>query len=275
MDKIAIRELLAAGVARAESYWSDQYAQTSPDLASESVLDRITQVGQLALAHEEAWLWSEVIDSLLTIYKLGLPTNHDAWHPAEHEARWLFTVGARVWILGAEAVRRGRFEGLRELVVQPPVERYEGTFWLRYTVTMAARGEIDVFRGKSLIGPISTMIGEKPQFFATYRQNLDEAVNSLCQFDFLACVITTLESKSTGSVYTNFAGYYSERTLPIVEQLVTRGPARTAIPDATDEMLAEVLQALDKVANEHFFGISGWHGYSSPVAEFIRQHAAT
>jgi hypothetical protein len=64
-------------------------------------------------------------------------------------------------------------------------------FWLRDTVTTLAR--LQRFEKKSLIGPISEYVAERPVFYRRFRSNKDTVVNCLCQFDFLQCVISVAE----------------------------------------------------------------------------------
>jgi hypothetical protein len=272
MDKIALRKLIEAGVKRARAPESVEGPDSVKDDITGLVLDRLVQAGQLALTYEEPWLFGEVIRGLLEIYRGALHAEEDGSHPNATAGQRLFQIGSRVWIIGADAVRRKRFDLIRELVLQRPVERAESTYWLRYTVTMAARGDTHAFRGKSLIGPVSEGIRERPQFFAAFGSNLDVVVDSLCQFDFLACVLVINETRDLSDVYPNFGGYYSERTIPIIEEVISGGPARTALGDVPNELLAEILRKLDRSTSQAFFGVNGWHGYNERIRTFIANH---
>jgi hypothetical protein len=141
-------------------------------------------------------------------------------------------------------------------------------------VTLASRGELkEAFKGKSLIGPVAEHLRGAPELGELFEQNQDVVVNALCQFDFLNCVIVVAETKDVDSCYPNFGGYYEHRTLPIVHDLIRGGASRAALPGVSDELLAEVLDAIDKETRHAFFGISGWHGYDREVAEYITTHS--
>lgn len=150
----------------------------------------------------------------------------------------------------------------------------EENYWLRYAVTMASRGEIaDVFKGKSLIGPASELVRDLPTIWALFHENMDEVVNHMCQFDFLACVTTVVATQDVTRCYPNFGAYYSHRTLPAVREVIRGGPARDAVGDVSHETLADILSAIDSIAREAFFSIAGWDGYNdADILDFIRTH---
>lgn len=274
MDKIGVKELLNTGVRRAQAAWDaverGESAMGSPDI--DAVLDRFTQVGVTALEHDLEWLWGEVADALLSVYRLGIPKDPAGW-PDGPDALWMAHVAQRVLLLGAAALRVCRYSFIQPLVFKRPVERRQDQYWLRYAVTIASRGEVaEVFKGKSLIGPASEALRERPEFFRLFDENMDVVVNSMCQFDYLACILTILRTGDPSRCYPNFGGYYSPRTLPMVHAIASGEFPRSELEGASDRQLAEVMNELGLLADHAFFMIAGWEGYDTVAKDFIAQH---
>jgi hypothetical protein len=281
MDEVGIRELIRLApnvIAQRRRGTADNAggANLSEDPKVVTVLDRVAQLLIIAIDHDAKLLFDEGVAALLKIYQMGLPEDTDTLRPPATDALFLATVIHRVLLAGAHAVQVKRFDLVPSLTLQRPVSRYEDTFWLRYAVTMAARGNIqDVFRGKSLIGPASDYVRTRKEFFGLFDENMDRVVDAMCQFDFLACVSTVLRTDDLYTCYPNFAGYYTYRTLPVVHDLVANGVSRRAIPGISNAQLAKVLYELDQVASREFFGISGWdprYDRDPTVEAFIAAH---
>src|SRR5213083_1949971 len=156
MDEVGLRELIRSGVQAAKDGWLEARKTGAPypatsDSELTTILDRFVQMGVIALQHFVPWLWSETITGLLEIYRIGLPANPDTWKPPAGETRFMVDVTQRVMALGAAVIRLERYEYLRALALQTPVERWKDSHWIRYTVTLAFRGELrEAFKGKSL-----------------------------------------------------------------------------------------------------------------------------
>ncbi len=149
----------------------------------------------------------------------------------------------------------------------------KGRFWLRDTVTALAR--LKRFEKKSVVGPISEYIAERPVFYRRFRNNKDEVVAYLCRFDFLQCVISVAETGDLTACYPNFGGFYKERTEPIIVDLVTGGKSREALPNIDDETLAKIIVDLDRLADREFFSYAAWdagHWSDKRVTEFLARH---
>lgn len=279
MDRVGLKEVLNVGVRVATNDWkhltTDLEEAGVGDVDLDAVLARFVDIGQLALEHEVEWLWNELIDAMLRVYQLGVPQEHRLGYPQEPEAVWMARVAQRVLILGAVAHRLRRYSFIPNLILQSPVEQRPSNYWLRYAVTMASRGEVaDVFKGKSLIGPASEVVRGLPAVWGLFNENMDEVVNHMCQFDFLACVITIVSTQDATRCYPNFGGYFSHRTEPVVRSLVKHEPVRAAIGDVTDQQLAQILLVIDSIASKAFFSIAGWDGYEdNSVRDFLNAHA--
>jgi hypothetical protein len=96
-------------------------------------------------------------------------------------------------------------------------------------------------------------------------------MTSLCQFDLLAALtaIANSESHHASIVHANFAGWFSQRTDPIVVDLLNpASDVRHAIFPGDDTELAEALVALAQYAGPRY-GIP-WDGYEDErIVEFL------
>jgi hypothetical protein len=194
------------------------------------------------------------------------------------EELWLKVI-SHVMALGAFLVREKRWQLVRELVLQRPsgedfANRYYNN-WIRHALTMAARAEL-VHRAEdaTLISVALARVRENECLRPDLPVDDERLLNSVCQFDFLACVVALDEAGdlSTSNFYPNFSRYYSGRTNPIVERLLDDAEMRSAIFHRDDEDLAVVLRELDTRATRESFAVAGWDGYSSSVNHWIEQH---
>jgi hypothetical protein len=263
MDKIGLQELICVGVSSIKSR-----LRRNPDIKSGIVdhdsqvsvlLDRLTQLGTILLEHRVTEVWDCFVEGFVDIYRTLLPTRQYYDHVPIPTARVLVTVVQRIFILGAYGVSHKRFEPLTTLVLQKPDSQDDYYYWLTHAGVMAARAELsDAFRGRSMIGPMSDAVRERPEFFGLFDENMDNVVNAMCQFDFLQCLLIAHATKNPDQSYPNFGGYWNERTLPLVRELVTGGPARQALGAITDHELAYLLEQLDQLAGREFFRVNGW-----------------
>ena len=72
----------------------------------------------------------------------------------------------------------------------------------------------------------------------------DVILNSICQFDFLWCLVSVLAHDATQGTayYPSFAALYMHRTLPIIERVHQDPAMRTeVVGDATDDEVAAAI----------------------------------
>jgi hypothetical protein len=274
MDEVGLRELVRTGVKVAARKWKidvrDANAFAGTDSEIVTVIDRLAQLGLIALDYKQPRAWTEAVEGLLNVYKLGVDET-SGYHLPMRNTWLLIDVVQRVLLLGAAAVRTKRFDHVRELTLQRPLDNRPKEYWIRFAVTMASRGQVnEAFKGKSLIGPASESVRERPQFFGAFDENLDKVVNSMCQYDFLHCVVALAEAKERGACYPNFGGYYGYRTMPIILDLIGKGQSRGVMSGIAEEELAEILRDLDELAKEQFFDVGGWEHYDRVVYDFIK-----
>jgi hypothetical protein len=286
MDKVGLRELLRVAEETCQRRAKDLSARTDAaaagraDAEVELVLDRLTQLGLLLLHHRVTDIWEELCSTLVAIFRLGLPADVELRHvhaTAETSA-WLMAVIKRVLALGAVAVQRGEFHLAAKLVLQKPVETLRHYYWLRYTVTTAARAEFPEYRAKqSLIPPAAEYVRGQPALFQGFDENIDRVVNAMCQFDFWACALVVHLANDTDVCYPNFGVYWNHRTTPIVRRLIEDPAVRAPFGDGmTDDRLAMILRALDDLTGKVYFSFSGWDSGQwddQVIVDFLKAHS--
>lgn len=264
MDRIGLLELIRIGVDAARTRIREHRTNDSIDVVWEDpqfglILDRLTQIGILLLEHGVGELWDTLVNGVLQVYRAVLPTRAGYEEVSRAEGNILVMIIQRVFVLGAYAVHRQRFELLPTLVLQKP-DREDGYYyWSRHAVTFAARAEVEgAFRGNSLIGPASEMVRTKSEFFALFDENMDVVVDAMCQFDAMQCILLVKQTGDLDACYPNFGGYWNHRTLPIIRDIAKGGRARHALGEMSDADLVTVLTELDRLASRAFFGVNGW-----------------
>ena len=108
-----------------------------------------------------------------------------------------------------------------------------------------------------------------------FRNNKDDLVSALRQFDFLQCVVSTIQTGDIHNCYPNFGAYFNERTEPVVVSLAKRGPARLIAPNVDDVTLPTVIRDLDRLAGGLFFSFAGWDRndwQSETVRSYLREN---
>jgi hypothetical protein len=277
-----LRDLLLTAEEEVKRAWDtapQEPASQNPsvDTAAQTVLDRVAQIGASLIENRQHEDLALVVDTLIHLFRAAgeqrPPTLAVAPIADERQALRWYDIATRVYVLGAVSVSMNTFSVIRGLVLQQPNEMRKGRFWLRDTVTALAR--LERFEKKSLIGPISEYVAERPVFYRRFRSNKDAVVASLCQFDFLQCVISVAETGDQGACYPNFGGFYKERTEPIVVDLVTGGKSREALPAVDDKTLAKIILDLDRLADTQFFSFAAWDGglwRDKRVMEFLARH---
>jgi hypothetical protein len=260
-----LRDLLLAAEEEIERSWEmapqvPTSENPSFDTSAHTILDRVAQVGVTLIENRQYDDVELVVDTLAHLYRSAGEQRPPTLVPSpiaddRPALRW-YDIATRIYLLGATSIAVKGYTVIRQLVLQQPNELRKGRFWLRDTVTALAR--LQRFEKRSLIGPISEYVAERPVFYRRFRSNKDTVVNCLCQFDFLQCVISVAEAENIMACYPNFGAFYKERTEPIVVDLVTGGKSRDALPNVGDKTLATIILELDRVADREFFSFAAW-----------------
>ncbi|MBA3380810.1 MAG: hypothetical protein H0T97_02935 [Actinobacteria bacterium] len=282
-DTVALRHLLNDAASRARALIErDDIESGLADL-----LDRVTCLAAAFLEYEQRDWLERVIDLLVETYamplregdvrRFGLST---AINPNEPAPRVWLLVTERVFGLGALAVRRNRWDVVRELTLQlpEPIARdgYD-TNWLRHTLTMASRAqkfEHEETQKTSLLTLARTVVTR----LECLRPDApdDEAVlTSLAQFDILSNLVAiddagTVEGRA---FYPNFARFRQWRIQRAVERLLTDPALRGELFKRRDDDLAIALAEIGSRASDEGLRYDGFESWAdTPVGEFIAQH---
>lgn len=247
--------------------------------AFELILRGVSSVTAAGVLYTNRAVADEGSRSLAEIYS---SVGNIAARQSEHKAAsaW-FEIIAYAESVGGCAVRQQDWRTVRRLAL-PEVEylQRDGYWraWLRHGLTMAARsGVLDVPDadgrfGPGLIARAHQKSSETQALRVDVDQTSDRLLNSICQFDFLACVVAALEfgSDRGRDFYPSFSRYSSHRTAPAARRLIRDNEMRRALlNDRSDADLAAALQLIDRLASREGIRFSGWHGFTEDVESWI------
>lgn len=232
-----------------------------------TLVGRVTSLAAMALRYERTTWFEPALKVLMKIYRLGFQPGTAVERRDRKAVDVWLVVLEHLLALGGLAVRLEDWTAVRSIVTRPPVpnESYYTT-WLRHGLTMASRARrFDLPDGgsESLLVMAAERANALPALAAGATE--DEVVTSMCQFDILAALVIIDEtgSLSTSNWYTNFARFYSTRSEPVVQLLLTDASMRRIIFPTGDDMLANALREIDRMATREGFSFNGWWGYQS------------
>jgi hypothetical protein len=222
----------------------------------------------------------------MAIYELGfgeygVPRNTVAVPVAKF---WVMVI-ERVYALGALAVRREHWHAVRRLALAGGRSRgweMEGyRTWLRHALTMGARTHVfSERRGDrsvelSLLSLANRHVQRLPRLRPDIPADEEAALDSLCQFDFLAAlaVIEATGEADRSHFYTNFARFESRRVTPVVVRMIEDRDARNQVASLDDPDLALAIAAISQYASKEAFRWVGWTGFRDErISEFLTAH---
>jgi hypothetical protein len=242
-DTIPLRRLMNDAKDRLGSAYEseDWEAELAP------LLDRLTCLAATFLEYEIDQWFKEVLDVLAWAYDFGLDDRGQSFDYAtgidqndERPRLWLMIV-ERLYGMGGLAVRRERWEAVRELTTtRPPrLERRHYESWLRHGLTMGARSQqLQEQRGDQRVElSLINLAREHVIQLGCLRPDGihadDEAIlNSLVQFDALqglVCLAQAQEQNDRSAFFTNFARFRTDRVEPVIVRLISDPGMRTVI----------------------------------------------
>ena len=279
-DEIPVQMLLER--LPAEAFELTRESVRLPDL--ETLVDRLACLGGLALRLGRADLVELTVDTMVRVYDLGFAIEREAGDPPITAPTLWLMILERVVALGALAVRKERWGAVRSLALRRGSAdgwRHESSSWVRHGLTMAARSGLftekqdgrDVER--SLLSLAQRAIERNACLRADLPSGDERLLNSLCQFDALAClaVVAHAGRASRSDFYPSFARFYGHRTEPAFVRVIHDPVVREAICPLSDDELASAMRAIDEVARRASFLFSGWDGFTDErVLRFLDQH---
>jgi hypothetical protein len=204
------RQCLFRGVELVERALAQSVGRDVSDLATlrdntlVPVFDPLLAAGWLLLRLDRMELLGELARALGGIYALvdrgGLGESSDEQVHFSRTLVWKLIVH-RVYVLGALAVRYRRFGAVPILVRQYPNEERGrwAYFWIRHAI-IALANERPRRVSMSLCVDALETLKTIPYVRGLFGSD-DHAIEALCQFDFLQCVLALVDSSDMGSAY--------------------------------------------------------------------------
>ena len=207
-DDIPLRRLLNEAVAEASALVE---SGDIDDVAT--IVGRVVSIAAQAITYKRPEWFSEALDTLARIYRLGFDLNGYARNDGKAPDIWLVVL-EHVLALGALATRKRDWDALQALAVTPPGGESEFyASWLRHALTMASRSN-RLDDGKALVTRAAERIADLPSLRPDVAPEDQSVISSICQFDILAVlgVIEATHDRSGGNWYPNFARFYTVRS---------------------------------------------------------------
>lgn len=295
-DDIPVRRMLRAAAAEAQRLLL--MPGSSTDTGDLSVLlDRVATVAALALDLRRPAFLDLAVRTLLDLY--GWAVQDLRVHTSAHQLTpvlWL-RIAERLYAIGALAVRRQDWTTVRGLALAPVPQlarEQRRSTWHRDALTQASRARLFTEQqpdgrttevslllfARAVAAAQPVLRPDLPGEVSASYAGPDPLLDSLCQFDLLATVVSAVaagadtESALLDVSYPNYARADGSRPNAIVPSLLVDPAAREAlVPGASDRQLAVVLQLADQVAQREGQRYWGWEGYTDPTVQvFIRNH---
>ena len=245
------------------------------------VADRVTDATAVALTLDAEDALQRAVRTLTGIYSLGFSGDRARVEPIAGPVIWN-AVLERVRGLGALAVREQKWSAIPTLVLQQVGRGYEDRHyanWLRHGDVMAARARLFADANnprtqKSLLVMAKERAATLPSLTPDVLADDDALLSSLCQFDFLSCLVAVHAAREVGPrvCYPDFGRFYVQRVEPVAVGLLGDGRMREVLFPEDDQELADVLRALSRFAASagHELGIFSWDGFEyGPVRDFL------
>lgn len=211
----------------------------------------------------------------------------DAHHRRAPVAFLVETI-TRVYVIGALAVRTAYWSGLPGLVLRPvniaPVGDYRYASWIRHGQVQGSRSHL--FKDQPLESAM--VLSAAKAFCAQHRwarpdvdesdvvpvdqlQEVDELLDSLCQFDALYCLLVTAEGVGNAGAYPSCAAFDQRRSDPIFEVIAREAEIRrTLFKASTDKQVATAMhKVFDLAENQSAQFGHWWFGPTGEARFFI------
>lgn len=229
-----------------------------------TMLDRLTTCLGVGLVTGDDDLVARATKALHGIYlSVGVEMNPTS---ATEPRIWL-EIAARILGAIALAVRLEEWNAIPGLALQPVGKAYIYQSWLRHADVWASRTDqsSQLTDAGAVPGLLIAVARERVAAIPALRPDLvgadsppplgaqpdrdDPGLDSLCQADFLWCVIAATRGRGIGEQYPSFAALYPHRTEPIVDQIRSDPSlAQVLLPDLNPDRLREVIDAVLDVA---------------------------
>lgn len=254
-----------------------------------TLLNRLACLAANFLRFDRWELFTLAVKTAVNIYSYGFdaegnPRSRRLSKTIPPPRLWLEVI-IRVVALGAYAVRLENWKAVRTLTLQIPQDaRYfyygDKTPWIRNAITRAAQANYfrHPQRDVTLMGELISLANQVADGEACLRPDLIEGdeglLNSILQFDLLSVLVVSNGEGvfNSSHAYPSFIFWDARRAEPVLVRLLadTRMQGELVGGGVDHAVLARVVQALDKVANERNMMWENWR--SRAVLDFLKTH---
>lgn len=241
--------LMVTGEGKAFAQNVDIASQDFTDLLT--VLDRLSACLGAAIVTGDTRLLDRAAASLHEIYRSVGSDGSPAWGSSSRI--WL-EIASRVLGAMALAVRLEEWAVITSLAIRPVGESYVYRSWLRHADVWANRTQQAshfVEEPKKIAGLLIAVARQRVAAIPALRPDrpgedapakigetpaeADALLDSLCQADFLWCVVAAAGGRGSNEQYPSFAALYDHRTRPIVQRLLQDSSVGSALLPTLDE----------------------------------------
>lgn len=255
---------------------------TDPDHNDEieTALDRMVAAAAVAVQHDNRECFDFAVGLMFELYTAALYSSTEViGRPGhQHQAAWLWrSIAARVLALLALIVRFRAWAFVPDLVLRqigPGGDAYTYHSWMRHAVTEASRQNLLLQQdgapaNGALLSFAREAVRRSPVLWFDLaaedvdRQSLhpldrerDDLLDSLCQADFLWCLVVVTKCHASGwyighEFYPSCSAYFAMRTQPLVDEIVGSAPTRRALfGDGSDLYLGSAIVDVDATAGQ-------------------------
>lgn len=169
----------------------------------------------------------------------------------------------RVYVLGAACLRRERWADATRLAGQTVScgggDRAEP--WAKHGLKYLANAHLNGKKDGLVTYTLDWLDGA-PWFLSPFGADREQAVDGLCQFDFVQGAIAIRQSGSSRAAYPSFAAFEAARVEPLVARLVVdRSVQAQLLGPSEDADLADLLRAMaDLAGRAAFHALGPWSG---------------
>ncbi len=216
---------------------------------TDDALDRAFALALATMLYGDDAQFARVIE-VISAYYDSVPTIPDATGNTSPRERASATawreVAVRLYLLGAEAVRRRLWSRLRILTLHPynTSDSYGYSSWIRHALTSAARANVlDVDESRSgqtaaLISRALSRASTTPDLVPDFPAPTvavpsvlegNTLLDALCQFDILWCLVALVEGGARHHFFPSSAAYDQRHAYPAFELVSRDASARHAL----------------------------------------------
>lgn len=227
----------------------------------EPLLDNLAVLAITCAKYQRFQFFSNIRDALYSIYEMAHTTDFD--RPSlriELRQSWLWeAVIKRVYTIGAALLYLNLYVEVPLFIRQRILwdDYWRDRLWARHALTMKSRDGGLTRQG--LCALTVDFIQKREWFYRVFRDNEDNVVSALCQFDFAQCIHAINESEDERVGYPSFGLYHNSRTEPVLSKIIEDSQVREALlPRMRDDRLAMIVKYLDIGAGIEFVAFNGW-----------------